>query len=77
MMEIRLSDIHPGQKARLLDIPPGCPVNKRLGQFGVKTGTMVRCRYISPGRHLAALEFGGTVLALRLTDLASITADLC
>lgn len=75
-MDIKLSDIHPGQRVQLLDIPQACPLKKRLGQFGVQVGMVARCRYVSPGRHLAALEFGGTVLALRLKDLEAITVRL-
>lgn len=76
-MNIRLCDIHPGQQVQILDIPQHCHLKKRLEQFGVQAGMVTRCQYISPGRHLVALVFGGTVLALRLADLKSITARLC
>ena len=76
-MEIKLSDIHSGQQACLMDIPQGCPVKARLAQFGIGPGSQVRCRFFSPGHHLVALEWGGTVLAMRLKDLTGITARLC
>lgn len=76
-MDIKLSDLHPGECALLLDIPSACPLKRRLRQFGVDRGTVARCRFYSPGRHLVALEFGGTLLAMRRADLTVITARLC
>lgn len=76
-MEIKLSDIHPGQRAYLLDIPGSCPLKRRLRQFGIEQGAVAQCCFFSPGKHLVALEFEGTTLALRRADLAAITARLC
>lgn len=76
-MEIKLSDLRTGQQACLLDIPQDCPVKARLAQFGIGAGALVRCRFFSPGRHLLALEWDGTLLAVRRKDLTGITARLC
>ena len=47
-------------------------LRRRLQDFGFVPGTLVTCRYLGPGRKVAALEFRGTVLALRMADLRDI-----
>lgn len=76
-MQMKLGDIHLGEQVRLVDIPQNCPVRPRLSQFGIETGALVRCRCFSPGHHLVALEWEGTVLAVRREDLMGITARRC
>ena len=51
-----------------------CPkeLEKRLGDFGLVEGTVVTARYRSPDKGVTALEFRGTVLALRTRDLKGV-----
>ena len=76
-MQMKLGDIYLGEQVRLVDIPQNCPVRLRLAQFGLGPGSQVRCRCFSPGHHLVALEWEGTVLAVRRKDLMGITALRC
>ena len=47
-------------------------LDDRLRDFGLIPGTRVQCRYRSPGNHVTALEFRGTVVALRTGDLEKV-----
>lgn len=73
-MQIKLSEIRPGQRVMIEDISDGCPVKRRLKEFGLVPGTPVSCRFLSPGRDLAALEIRGAVIAARTRDLRTIAA---
>jgi Fe2+ transport system protein FeoA len=52
----------------------GCSreLGKRLADFGLVQGTEVMARYRSPDKGVTALEFRGTVLALRTRDLKGV-----
>ena len=52
----------------------GCPreLTRRLEDFGLVQGTQVVARYRSPDKGVTALEFRGTVLALRTRDLKGV-----
>ncbi len=73
-MDISLHQLAPGAKAEVTAI--GCcpELTSRLADFGLIPGTVVSCRYESPGRDLKALELRSSVLAIRSTDLARIRA---
>lgn len=73
-MEISLNEIRSGERAVVTRIPDSSPLKSRLREFGMVPGTLVNCRFLSPGGDLAALELRGTVIALRLADLGGITA---
>lgn len=76
-MEINLEEIRPGMRATVTYIPDGSPLKGRLREFGFVPGTAFDCRFLSPGGHLAALAFGGTMIAVRIADLKGITAHRC
>lgn len=44
----------------------------RLRDFGLIPGTTVTIRYRSPDRGVSALEFRGTVIALRTRDMKGV-----
>ncbi len=71
-MERRLDDLRPGDAAVVKAVNTNTHLRRRLQDFGFVPGTLVTCRYLGPGRKVAALEFRGTVLALRMADLRDI-----
>lgn len=76
-MEFGLEDIRPGVQAVVVAIPDENLLQGRLRQFGFTEGTELSCRYRSPGRDLVALAFGGTMIAVRVTDLGGIRCRRC
>ena len=74
---IRLSQIRQGDRVEVLEIPEHCPLLHSLQQFGITQGSILFCRYCSPGSELAALECEGSVIALRLQQLTPITVRYC
>ena len=74
-MEIGLHRLVPGAQGVVLRLDGEFGVRKRLETLGLVPGTMVKCRYRSPGGFVTALEFRGIVLALRTRDLRHIRVD--
>jgi Fe2+ transport system protein FeoA len=74
---IRLSQIRQGDRVEVLEIPKQCSLYRSLQQFGITRGSILFCRYCSPGLELAALECDGGVVALRLQQLSPITVRYC
>lgn len=71
-MQITLDRLRLDQMAMVTRIDTGQALALRLRDFGLVPGTWVRCRYRSPGGSVTALEFRGSVLALRTADLRRI-----
>lgn len=71
-METNLNCIRPGAQAVVTQINADARLKCRLRDFGLVPGTVVRCRYRTPGGGVTALEFRGTVVALRTRDLQKI-----
>ncbi len=61
-----------GQQGVVTKIDTQLHLKRRLADFGVVPGTWVSCRYRTPGGSVTALEFRGTVLALRTRDIRKI-----
>lgn len=76
-MEIMLCDIRPGVRAVVTEISDENGLKSRLREFGMIPGTELRCRFLSPGGDLAALELRGTVIAVRRRDLKGIKTRRC
>ena len=74
---IKLSEIRTGDYVELVEIPEDCPLSQPLQQFGITVGSILFCRYCSPGAELGALECDGSVVALRLQELSEIMAEYC
>ena len=62
----------PGQVTQMKD----SALCKRLTEFGLVPGTRVCCRYRTPGGSVTALEFRGTVVALRTKDMALVRVEV-
>lgn len=74
---IRLSQIRPGDQVEVLEIPETSTLHQPLQQFGITIGSILFCRYCSPGGELVALECEGSVAALRRDELAGIVVRYC
>lgn len=74
---VRLSQIRTGDRVEVLDIPNQCPLCVPLRQLGITPGSVLFCRYSSPGAELVALECKGSVVALRLRELSMIKVRYC
>lgn len=66
---MKLSDIRSGMQVHIETIPPS-PLKERLRQFGLMEGMEVGCRYARG--NLVALEWIGTVVAVRRKDIGDI-----
>ncbi len=71
-MEIGLDRLRSGQQGIVERMDTDPLLTLRLRSFGLIPGTQVRCRYRSPGGSVTALEFCGTVVALRTRDIKKI-----
>lgn len=71
-MEIGLHRIGLGRWVEVTRIGVKEPLRQRLWDIGLIPGTAVCCRYRTPNRKVTALEFRGTVVALRTRDLEQI-----
>lgn len=71
-MEVTLDRLPQGIPAVVLQIGCKHELRDRLRDFGLVPGTEVIARYRSPGKGVTALEFRGTVIALRTRDLKGV-----
>lgn len=71
-MQVSLDRLPVGVPAVVLQV--GCKeeLRSRLRDFGLVPGTEVITRYRSPDKGVTALEFRGTVIALRTRDLKGV-----
>lgn len=74
-MVTNLRCIRPGERAVVVEIDTEELLKKRLRDFGLIPGTTVRCGYRSPEGKVTALEFRGTVIAMRTRDLEKIRVE--
>ena len=70
----RLSDISPGQKAKLISVKG--PLSARLRELGFITGSEIECILRSPLGDPTAFLVGGALIALRREDIGDITAEV-
>lgn len=75
-MEERLDGVRLGCWRRVTQIQGEETLVRRLGDFGLLPGTLVRPEYRSPGNHGTVITFRGTQLALRTKDLGKIRVML-
>lgn len=71
-METGLNRLNLNTPARIVKIDLHRQMAERLRSFGMIPGTRVICRYRSPGKKVIAVEFRGTVVAMRARDLEKI-----
>lgn len=75
-MEISLNRLPPGARGVVVKMDTDVALTKKLKAFGLVPGTAIRCTYRCPWGDVTALEFRGSVLALRSDDLKKITVRL-
>ena len=71
-MQIGLDAVKVGQQTVVAKLQLAQTLQERLASFGVIPGTVLRVRYKSPDLTVTALEFRGTVVAMRTRDLGGI-----
>ena len=71
-VEITLDRLGLGQTAVVTGMDTDTFLTQRLQAFGMVPGTQVRCRCRTPGGSVTALEFRGTVVALRTRDMKKL-----
>ena len=71
-MQISLDLLRLGKRAVVESVNTGPTLRDRLRDFGLVPGTEVCCRYRTPGGAVTAVEFRGSVVALRTRELAGI-----
>ena len=75
-MEIGLDRLPLGKQGRVLCVNADTHLKKRLYNFGFIPGTLVSGRYRTPDKSVTALEFRGTVVALRTRDMRNIRVEI-
>ena len=71
-MEAGLNSIRSGMRAVVMQVREREVLTQHFRQIGITPGTVVYCRYRSPGGSVVALEFRDTAVALRTRDLRRI-----
>lgn len=71
-VDITLDALGIGKMAVVTCIETDAVLKRKLRAYGLVPGTIVRCRYRSPEGRTVALEFRGSVVALRSADLRQI-----
>lgn len=67
-----LSQMKPGQTARILELPSAGNIRRRLQDLGLIEGTSVQCVGKSPSGDPAAFRIRGSVIAIRDADARKI-----
>ena len=71
-MEIALNKLQKGMRSVVTRIDSPEPLKCRLRAYGLVEGTEVLLHYKSPDGGVTALEFRGTIVALRTRELRKI-----
>lgn len=71
-MEAGLDSICTGMRAVVMQVQETAAVTEYFRQIGIAPGTVVYCRYRSPGGNVVALEFRDRAAAFRTKDLRKI-----
>lgn len=71
-MDITLDMLRTDKLAVVTAVDTDDHMTKRLQDYGLVPGTVVRCRYRTPDGSVTALEFRGSVLAVRTVQLRRI-----
>jgi ferrous iron transport protein A len=70
--QVLLSDLRPGDRARVLPALTDHPANARLLAMGLLPGTEIRVVQIAPLGDPVEIEFRGMRLSLRRADAAAV-----
>lgn len=71
-METSLDLLKPGVRGTVLTVNTHPQLRRRLRDFGLVPGTVVKCCYRCPWGSVTALSLRGSVLAMRTADLKKI-----
>lgn len=71
-MQTNLKFLRLGRNAVVETVDTEPALRQRLRDFGLVPGTQICCRYRTPGGSVTAVEFRGSVVALRTRDLEKI-----
>ena len=71
-MQTNLNFLRLGRHAVVETVDTEPALQQRLRDFGLVPGTQICCRYRTPGGSVTAVEFRGSVVALRTRELAKI-----
>ena len=71
-----LSDLDPGQSARISHLHPDDSIRRRLQDVGIIPGTLVSCIMKSPFGDPAAYFVRGAIIAIRNCDAAKIPVSI-
>ena len=71
-----LSDLRPGQKARVRALRNRDGIRRRLLDLGLVEGTAVECLGRSPGGALSTFLIRGAVIALRQSDIRDVLVNI-
>ena len=72
-MEAGLDSIRSGMRGVVMQVREKPVIVKRFRQIGLAPGTVVYCRYRSPGGSVVALEFRNRAMAFCTKDLRKIS----
>ena len=74
---LRLNQLKPGQKARVVKLLKSGPMRRRLQDLGFTENSFVECTGISPGGDPAAYLIKSALLALRDEDSQEVLKKRC
>ena len=75
-LEMGLDKLPLGVPGQITQMAENLPLIRRLNQFGLIPGTQICCRYRTPGGSVTAVEFRGTMVALRTRDMSAIRVQV-
>lgn len=70
--EIKLCNIKSGESAIVICTLPSCPIQRRLTDLGLISGTLIKCLYASVGKNMKAYAIRGATIAIRDEDCAHV-----
>ena len=73
--EIKLCNIKAGECASVVRILPSCPIQRRLADIGLISGTHIKCLYASVGKNMKAYAIRGATIAIRDEDCAYVIVE--
>ena len=67
-----LTDLHEGERARVISLLNESSIKRRLQDLGLVEGTHVNCVQRSPKGDIVAYGIRGAIIALRSEDAANV-----
>ena len=73
---ISLSEMQPGQRARITELTASGSIRRRLLDIGLVEGTEIKCVGKSPAGDPAAFYIRGAIIAIRSEDGSNVIAEV-